>query len=307
MVLSDKLLFKNNTKAVERLDYSLALSLVREMRPKQWTKNVFVFAAILFSGNLLQWHLLFQVILGFIAFSLISSTVYIINDILDVEKDRQHPEKSQRPIASGALPVKFAAAWASVLGISAILISLHLNPQFLAILIIYFLVNIAYSLKLKHVVLVDVMLVALGFVLRAISGAVIINVRLTSWFLICALLLSLFLALSKRRHELVLFQEDSSQGRQVLEHYSTALLDQLISIVTAMTIMAYALYTFTSGQPREMVVTVPFVIYGIFRYLYLVHMQQGGGSPERTLLEDKHILFTVISYGLVVFIILRYF
>ncbi|GAW93994.1 decaprenyl-phosphate phosphoribosyltransferase [Calderihabitans maritimus] len=281
--------------------------LILELRPKQWTKNLIVFAALIFSENIFDAELLIRSIGAFFAFCFISGTVYILNDIFDREKDRLHPTKKYRPIASGKLSVTAATVSGIVILTFSLAMSFYLDYLFGVIMAFYFLINVAYTLRLKHVVIVDVMIIALGFILRAVSGAVVIGVQLTSWFLICTMLLALFLALAKRRHELVLLQDEKEEHRPVLGEYSTHLLDQLISIVTAATIMAYALYTFTSDKPVELMFTIPFVIYGMFRYLYLVHIRNQGGSPERILLEDKHILLTVILYGVSVIIILKYF
>ncbi|MEW9672569.1 decaprenyl-phosphate phosphoribosyltransferase [Ammoniphilus sp. 3BR4] len=281
--------------------------LVLQLRPKQWTKNLLVLAAPVFAEKFIDIHAVLVTILAFFCFSFAASTVYILNDILDVEKDRLHPEKSKRPIASGALKIRTAIGIGLFLLILSLSTAYWLEPLFAVILVIYLVVNVLYSIKLKHVVIIDVMIIALGFVLRGFSGAVVVEVRMTSWFILCTMLLALFLALSKRRHELELFNGDKQRQRKVLEHYSTGLLDQMISIVTSATIMSYSLYTATSGPNALMMWTIPFVIYGIFRYLYLVHMREGGGSPEKVLLDDKHILGTVILFGLTVMIIKIYF
>ncbi len=266
-----------------------------------------VFAAPVFAEKFIDINAVVATILAFICFSLTASTVYILNDIMDVEKDRLHPEKSKRPIASGDLSIGMAKVLGVLLLSTALLVSYWVEPWFTVILVVYFIVNVFYSIQLKHVVIVDVMIIALGFVLRGFSGAVVIEVRMTSWFILCTMLLALFLALSKRRHELELFSGDKLRQRKVLEHYSTGLLDQMISIVTSATIMSYSLYTATTGPNTAMMWTIPFVIYGIFRYLYLVHMREGGGSPEKVLLDDKHILGTVLLFGLSVMIIKIYF
>ncbi|WP_134703722.1 decaprenyl-phosphate phosphoribosyltransferase [Ammoniphilus sp. YIM 78166] len=282
-------------------------AIILQLRPKQWTKNLLVFAAPVFAEKFIDINAVVATILAFICFSLTASTVYILNDIMDVEKDRLHPEKSKRPIASGDLSIGMAKVLGVLLLSTALLVSYWVEPWFTVILVVYFIVNVFYSIQLKHVVIVDVMIIALGFVLRGFSGAVVIEVRMTSWFILCTMLLALFLALSKRRHELELFSGDKLRQRKVLEHYSTGLLDQMISIVTSATIMSYSLYTATTGPNTAMMWTIPFVIYGIFRYLYLVHMREGGGSPEKVLLDDKHILGTVLLFGLSVMIIKIYF
>ncbi|WP_281269306.1 decaprenyl-phosphate phosphoribosyltransferase [Ammoniphilus oxalaticus] len=281
--------------------------MIRQLRPKQWTKNLLVFAAVVFAGKFLDIDSVFDSLLAFVCFSFIASTVYIFNDYMDIEKDRLHPEKAKRPLASGELKKSTAAIVALLLFSVSMVGSYALHPTFFVILCFYFIVNALYSVWLKHVVIIDVMIIALGFVLRGFSGAVVIEVEMTSWFILCTMLLALFLALSKRRHELELFAEDPARQRKVLEHYSRGLLDQMISIVTSATIMSYSLYTATVSDDVQMMWTIPFVVYGIFRYLYLVHMKDGGGSPERVLLDDKHILVTVVLYALSVMFIKLYY
>lgn len=277
------------------------------MRPKQWTKNLLVFAAPVFAEKFLDPGAILATVVAFFCFSFAASSVYILNDIMDVEKDRLHPEKCKRPIASGALSIPAAIMIGILLFILSLGTAYWLEPWFFGILVTYLIVNGFYSVSLKHVVIIDVMIIALGFVLRGASGAVVVDVKMTSWFILCTMLLALFLALSKRRHELELFAGDQTRQRKVLEHYSKELLDQMISIVTSATIMSYSLYTATAGSTAAMMWTIPFVLYGIFRYLYLVHMRDGGGSPERVLLDDKHILLTVILFGLTVMFIKLYF
>jgi len=287
--------------------YRAIRAIFRQLRPKQWTKNLLVFAALIFSEKFLDQDSIVLSLLAFVCFSLTASTVYIINDLMDIEKDRLHPEKSKRPLASGELKVVTAIGLGILLLLFSLISAYLIEPMFFAILIFYFIVNVLYSIWLKHVVIIDVMIIALGFVLRGFSGAVVIEVKMTSWFILCTMLLALFLALSKRRHEIELFAGDPQRQRKVLEHYSKGLLDQMISIVTSATIMSYSLYTATSGPNVYMMWTIPFVLYGIFRYLYLVHMKEGGGSPEKVLLDDKHILATVVLYSLSVMFIKLYY
>jgi 4-hydroxybenzoate polyprenyltransferase len=246
------------------------------------------------------------VVIAFFCFAFTASTVYIVNDIMDVEKDRLHPEKSKRPIASGALSIRTAILSGVFLLVSSLAAAYWIAPLFTGILIFYLVINMLYSTWLKHVVIIDVMVIALGFVLRGFSGALVVDVGLTSWFILCIMLLALFLALSKRRHELELLNGDKEKQRKVMDHYSFQFLDQLISIVTSATIITYSLYSANAGPNAYMMWTIPFVIYGIFRYLYLVHMKQGGGSPEKVLLDDKHILLTVILFTLSVMFIKIY-
>ncbi|WP_236687145.1 decaprenyl-phosphate phosphoribosyltransferase [Ornithinibacillus californiensis] len=278
--------------------------LIRQLRPKQWTKNLLVFAALLFSFQFLHIESIMLALFGFFAFSFVASSIYIMNDYMDIEADRNHPTKKNRPMASGNLNLRVALVTGGMLLIVAMVASLLINSLFFLILLVYFVENILYTFKLKHVVIIDMMLIAFGFVLRAIGGAVIIDVPFTPWFLLCAMLLSLFLAIGKRRHELTI---ESNNHRKVLDDYSLPFLDQLMSIVTAATIVSYAVFTFTAGETVHLMWTIPFVIYGIFRYLYLVHIKKQGGAPEKVLLEDKHILVTVLLYVISVVIILTFF
>ena len=281
--------------------------LIRQMRPKQWTKNLLVFAALIFSYEMISIENVGKSIAGFFLFSFVASCVYILNDFVDREADQKHPVKRYRPMASGALNPYVALGTGAVLLIGSLAASYALNPLLPVLLLFYFVLNVCYSFKLKHVVIIDIMIIAAGFVLRAIAGGLVINVPFTPWFLICTMLLSLFLAISKRRHELVLLEANKGTHRKVLESYSPALLDQLNSIVTTATIISYSLFTFTSRSNTYLMWTIPLVIYGIFRYLYLIHMEDKGGSPEKVLFEDKHILFTVILYVISVVVILGYF
>ncbi|WP_166239348.1 decaprenyl-phosphate phosphoribosyltransferase [Paenibacillus turpanensis] len=295
-------------KQVKQAASGNALSaFFRCLRPKQWTKNVLVFGAFLFSVTEVGVSAFVNSLFGFLLFCCVAGVVYIINDYMDVEQDRVHPEKRFRPMASGAIRPNTALTLGIVLLIAALSLSLMLNVPFTILLVAYFIMNIAYSVRLKHVVIIDVMIVAAGFVMRAVGGAMVIERPFTPWFLVCTMLLALFLAISKRRHELILFQEKKGSHRKVLQFYSPQLLDQMISIVTTATIMSYGLYTFTSGVTVHLMWTLPFVIYGIFRYLYLIYMEEKGGSPEKVLLQDKHILTTVLLYGVTVFIILYFY
>ena len=246
-------------------------------------------------------------IAGFLLFSLVSGCVYILNDYADRETDRHHPVKKYRPIASGALHPGFALACGVIILVASLAASYFIHPLFTGLLTVYFALNVAYSFKLKHVVIVDVMVIAAGFVLRAIAGGLVIHVSITPWFLICTMLLSLFLAVGKRRHELHLLQQNKGNHRKVLDKYSFALLDQLCVIVATAAIISYSLFTFTSGRTIHLMWTIPIVVYGIFRYLYLIHIEGKGGAPERLLLEDKPILFTVVTYIVSVVAILAVF
>lgn len=281
--------------------------LFKQLRPKQWTKNLLIFAAPLFSFETVNAATLLDTIAGFFLLCFVSGCVYIINDYMDREADRNHPVKRHRPMASGQLNPNLALAFGAVLLIGSLAVSSLLSPLFTVLLGLYFMMNVAYSFRLKHVVIIDIMIIAAGFVLRAIAGGLVIHVPFTPWFLLCTMLLSLFLAIGKRRHELVLLHEDKGSHRKVLEHYSLELLDQFSGIVTTATIISYSLFTFTSGRTVHLMWTIPLVIYGMFRYLYLIHIEKKGGAPDRVLFEDKHILITVLIYVVSVIGILAYF
>ncbi len=281
-------------------------ALIETMRPRQWVKNFVIFAGILFSLQIFHFGALLKTIAAFILFCMISGTVYIVNDILDYKRDLAHPEKRNRPIASGRLPRRIAIFSAFIIGIGSILLGFLLSNPLGTIMLVYFVVNLAYSFALKNIVILDVLIIALGFVLRAVAGALVINVAISEWLLICTFLLALFLALCKRRHELNLIEEKAANHRAVLAHYSPELVDQMIAVVTSSALMAYALYTISPDvvekfHSSNLIFTVPFVLFAIFRYLQLVLSHNLGGSPERVLVQDKAM---VIDIGLwVVFVI----
>ncbi|PGM89010.1 decaprenyl-phosphate phosphoribosyltransferase [Bacillus cereus] len=286
---------------------NIVVLFFKQLRPKQWTKNLLVFAALVFSIKQVSLTMVAQATICFALFCAISGCVYILNDFMDIEADRQHPVKRYRPMASGALNPYFAITAGCVILVASLVVSYVLNPLLCLVLAVYFTLNVAYSIRLKHVVIIDILIIASGFVLRALAGGLVIHVPFTPWFLLCTLLLSLFLAINKRRHELVLLQANKGSHRKVLESYSPALLDQLSTIVTSATIVTYAIFTFNAGTSIYLMWTIPFVIYGIFRYLYLVHMEDKGGEPDKVLLEDQHILITVLLYAITVIIILLNF
>ncbi len=288
----------------------LVLLFIKELRPKQWTKNLLVFAALIFTIPDITVNMVYAAVAGFILFSFVSGAVYILNDFVDLELDRQHPTKKNRPMASGDLPPVIAICAGSILLLASLVTSYYLSTWFGLILTIYFVLNVAYSFYLKNVVIIDVMVIATGFVLRAAGGAYVIDVPMTPWFIICTMLLALFLAISKRRHELTLVEQvGGAEGdyRKVLNSYSTRLLDEMNSIVTTATIISYALFTFTSGHTLNLMWTIPLVIYGIFRYLYLIHIENKGGQPDEILLQDKPILITVLLYTVLLVVILMFF
>jgi 4-hydroxybenzoate polyprenyltransferase len=271
------------------------------MRPEQWTKNLFVFAGLLFGARLLDPQAVAVTIVAFVVFCLISGSVYLINDVMDRESDRHHPEKRRRPVASGELPPRSANIAAALLGGAGLAVASTIGAAFVAVAVAYLTLLLGYSLFLKHVVILDVMTIAAGFVLRAVAGAVAIPVPISNWLLVCTTLLALFLALSKRRHELTLLAEGAAGHRPILGEYSPALLDQMVSVVTASALVAYASYA-TSVETAERLgttrlpATIPFVLYGIFRYLYLVHQKRGGGSPSTLLLTDRPLQVCVVLW-----------
>ena len=245
--------------------------------------------------------------MGFVAFCLISSCVYIFNDYMDIETDRKHPDKKYRPLASGRLQPGLALSVGAVLSAISIILSTKLGITFLITLLIYLLLNILYTLKLKNIVIIDIMIIAAGFVLRALSGGEIIGARISSWFLICTMLLALFLAIGKRRQEICLSEDNITNSRKVLTDYSIQLLDQMLIIVVTAAIISYALFTFNSGHSIYLIYTLPLIIYGVFRYLYLMYIKNMGGSPEKILFKDWHILTTVLLYTASVILILYFY
>jgi 4-hydroxybenzoate polyprenyltransferase len=295
--------------AVVSSGLTLPLALLKAMRPQQWTKNVLLFPALLFSQNLFHWRETVLVCAACAVFCLLSSGVYLLNDLLDIESDRAHPLKRHRPLASGALPVPVGIAACAFLSAGALAAAFWLSTPFAWTAVAYFLLQVAYTVRLKHVVILDVGCIAAGFVLRAVAGGQVIAVTISAWLLICAMLLSLFLALGKRRHELLLLEDGATAHRRILGEYTPDLLDQMISVVTAATVVCYTFYTVAPetvakfGTTR-LVFTVPFVLYGIFRYLYLIHRRQMGGSPEKALLNDGASLVNLVLYGLAVVAIL---
>ena len=288
---------------------SLASNLVRSLRPRQWTKNLLVFAGLIFGEKLRDPSALAQAVAAFAVFCALSGVVYLINDVRDRDADRQHPTKSKRPIASGALAPNTAIGAAAVIAVVAAAAAWWINPTFFAIAVSYLVLLTLYSVQLKHVVLLDALAVAGGFVMRAAAGAAAVDVHVSHWLLVVTLLGALFLALSKRRAELVTLADGATAHRPTLAEYSPYLLDQMISVVTASTLLAYAFYTISPetvakfGTDR-LVWTVPFPLYGIFRYLYLVHQRAGGGNPSETLIEDRPIQICIALWGATILLIL---
>lgn len=281
-------------------------ALIKTMRPRQWTKNVFVLAALVFDHKLKDPYAILHSLAGFALFCLLSSTVYIINDIMDVEADRSHPTKRNRPIASGRLPIPAALIAAALILVGTLAAAYLLSTAFFIIALAYFTINLAYSLWLKHIPLVDVMILAAGFVLRVGAGVSLIEVqRFSPWLYVCTTLLALFMGFGKRRAELSLV-EGSSESRRVLDGYTIPFLDQLILIVASSTIIAYSLYTFLAENAppnHSMMLSIPFVVYAIFRYLYLIHVRQLGGAPEELVLTDRplQVSFLLWSVSVILF------
>jgi 4-hydroxybenzoate polyprenyltransferase len=288
---------------------SLAASLLVSLRPSQWTKNLLVFAGLIFGEKLLDPTAVMQASLAFAVFCLLSGVVYLVNDVRDREADRLHPTKSRRPVASGDLAPGAATTAAVLLSSTALAVAFTLNVRFGFVSLAYVGLLVIYSATLKHIVILDVLTIAMGFVLRATGGAVAIGVPISHWLLLCTLLLALFLALSKRRAELVTLADGATTHRRILAEYSPYMLDQMIGVVTASTLLAYAFYTISPdtvarfGTDR-LLITVPFPLYGIFRYLYLVHQRQGGGNPSEALLTDQPLLVCVALWaGTVIFVL----
>lgn len=298
-----------NSDATQRASgTAVLLSLFKAMRPKQWTKNVVVFAPLVFDGKLFDPTLLLKTSLAFALFCLISSTVYLINDLADIEKDRQHPTKRHRPLASGALSPRVAMAAAALFVLVSLPLALWLDGGFSVILLTYLLLNIGYSFYLKNLVIIDVLTVAAGFVLRVAGGVAVVDVaRFSPWLYLCISLGALFLGFGKRRHELLLLEGDAEAHRAILAEYTLPFLDQLIALVTSTLVIAYSLYTFSAPNlpsNHTMMLTIPFVLYGLFRYLYLIHVKGEGGAPDELVFRDRPLLLTGILWTLAVIAVL---
>jgi 4-hydroxybenzoate polyprenyltransferase len=280
----------------------VAASLFLALRPAQWTKNLIVFAALIFGQRLLDGEAVVRATVAFLAFCALSGVVYLVNDIVDREADREHPLKRSRPIAAGHVSVGLALGSASVLLVLGLIAAFGLGPTFLAHAVGYVLLQVAYFFALKRQVILDVLSISLGFVIRASAGGAAIHVPVSQWLLVCTILLALFLALAKRRHEITLLGEDAGRHREILGEYTPYLVDQMIAVVTASTLMGYAFYTVSSDTVERfgtpwLGLTLPFPLYGIFRYLYLVHRRSQGGSPTELLLADRPLLLCVALWG----------
>jgi 4-hydroxybenzoate polyprenyltransferase len=294
-------------------------SLLRSLRPHQWTKNLLVFAGLVFAGadqsqterfkGITESRAVLMAVAAFAVFCALSSVVYLINDVMDRESDRRHPLKRTRPIAAGDVSVRLALGTASVLAAVALVAAFALGSRFGLVSSGYLALQTLYSGPLKHIVILDVLTIAIGFVLRAVGGAVVLDVVISHWLFVCTILLALFIALAKRRHELVLLADGATSHRPILGEYSAYLLDQMIAVVTASTLIAYIFYTISPETEQKfgtswLGLTIPFPIYGIFRYLYLVHRREGGGSPADLLLNDRPLLACVALWGLAVVLLI---
>ncbi len=289
----------------ERKNFS---GLLRTMRPRQWLKNVIVFAALVFDGKLFAPDLFARTAMIFVAFCLLSSSVYIINDLVDMEKDRQHPRKRMRPLASGQVLPQVAIVAAGVLAVVAIGGAFWLDVWAGVVLLVYLAQNVAYSFWLKNIVILDVMVLALGFLLRVLAGVVVVQVdNFSPWLYICVTLLALFLGFGKRRHEIVLLEAGAASHRAILSEYNLPLLDQIISMVVTATLVSYTFYSFdatTALAHSKMLLTVPFVFYMLARYLYLVHVKRLGGAPDELLIEDRPLLINSILWAVAVVVLI---
>jgi 4-hydroxybenzoate polyprenyltransferase len=290
-------------------EMSILKNIIISLRPYQWSKNFLVFAALIFSGNIFVLEDLKLSLMTFMLFSLSSGSIYLFNDIIDRNEDVIHPAKKLRPVASGQLPVRSAAAASLIIGFFSIIGSFFLSQLLACIFIGYIILTVLYTLKLKHIVILDIVIVALGFVLRAIAGAVVINVKISPWLLVCTLFLALFIVIGKRRHEFVLLQENAVGHRKILKEYNLLLLDQMIVVATATSIVSYALYTLDNNtinkfHTEHLVYTIPFVIMGMFRYFFLIYKKNLGDRPEKILLNDKGILVTILLWIITIGIII---
>lgn len=276
--------------------------LIISMRPRQWYKNLVIFIGIVFSLKLLNLSLWIDVIAAFAVFCVLSGSLYLINDVIDVEKDKNHPKKRNRPIASGKLKTRDALISAVILIIIALGVSYLINILFIAAALAFFVLILVYSLFLKHLIIVDMMIISTGFVIRAIAGCIAVGVLVSSWLIICAFLLALFLAIGKRRHELVVLGKNAGNHRKILDGYSTEMLDQMMNITTSALIMSYSIYAFFTGKIFIMV-TIPFAFYGLFKYIYMVHTENFGGEPEM-LFKDKGMLLSMALWAILVIAVL---
>lgn len=290
-------------------DDSVLFNIIESLRPRQWIKNLLVFAGLIFSQNLFHLDALLTTIYAFFIFCIVSGSIYILNDIIDLPFDRTNPLKAKRPLASGKLKVSYAKIAVLILIPISLLFAYLLNPRFFVVVLSYIVLQVSYSFYLKNIPILDIFAIALGSILRVVGGTVIINVSISSWLLVCTILLALLLALSKRRYELIIFEAEARNRRKVLAEYSTYLLDQMISVVTSSVLITYSLYTMSQETverfgSRDLIFTIPFVLYGIFRFLYLVYRKDLGDSPEGLLLLDRPLLIDVSLWVVTVLVVI---
>jgi 4-hydroxybenzoate polyprenyltransferase len=284
------------------------LGLLKTMRPRQWLKNGLVYVPLFFDGKLADPESIVRTTIAFILLCMMSGAVYIMNDLKDIEKDRQHPKKRYRPLPSGQVNPTFAAVAAVFFAALSLVAGYFLSPAFGLVLLTYLVIQVAYTFYLKNVVLLDILTVAAGFILRVAAGVAVISVeRFSPWLYVCTGLLALFMVLGRRRHEILLLGQEASNHRSILTEYNLELIDRLIGIVTTSAIVAYGLYTFLAeGLPENhmMMLTIPFVLYAVFRYLYLIHVRHEGGAPEEIFLRDRPMQATLVLFGVVAFLAL---
>jgi 4-hydroxybenzoate polyprenyltransferase len=286
------------------------IGLARTMRPKQWTKNAFIFVPLIFDGQFfpLDAAPFWRTVAGYILLCMAASTIYLINDIVDIERDKLHPTKRLRPLPAGQVPVRAAAITAFILPVVALILGYLLEPAFALVIAVYLALHVAYAFILKNIVIVDVIAIATGYVLRVLAGVSLITVeRFSPWMYAFTLMLALFLAVGKRRQELITLATDATLHRTTYHDYNLALLDQMLNVVTTSTLVIYALYTFEATGPyarHAMMLTIPYVLYGVFRYLYLIHVRGEGGAPDEVLLKDRPLQVTLLLCGLTIILII---
>ena len=274
---------------------------IQSLRPRQWTKNLVLFAGIIFAQQFFNTQLIIKTVIAFISFCMLASSVYLFNDIRDAEKDRLHPIKRDRPIASGKVSKSAAMIISVVFAAVSLTTAYMLNLNYFILLVVYLFLMSAYTVFLKHVVILDILIIAGGFILRAVSGAAVVEASISSWLLVCTTFLALFLVISKRRHEVLLLGDNAKDHRGILDEYGSQFLDQMIAVVTTATVMGYILYTVDSQTIQKfgtdkLIYTAPFVLFGIFRYLYLVYQKNEGGRPEQLLIDDLPLLIAIILW-----------
>jgi 4-hydroxybenzoate polyprenyltransferase len=286
------------------------IGLLRTMRPKQWTKNAFIYAGLIFDGQLFVLDSFLRVTVSFVLLCLVASSIYVINDLVDIQRDRQHPVKKRRPLPSGQLPVPLAIAAVVFLPLLSLAAATFYSPQYTIVLLVYFVLHVLYSFVLKNIVIIDIMAITAGYVLRVAGGVVVIQVaNFSPWLYACTALLALFLAIGKRRQELIMLADNAHNIRPTYKFYNLPLLDDMLRLVTTSTFLAYLLYTIESptikvADTNLALITVPFVLYALFRYLYLIHVEGEGSAPDEVLLRDMPLLASIILWGLAFVIIL---